>query len=226
MSRPVLSIERRIALCQAFPHYSDAQLAEQFGLTVRQVQHIGFTEGLRKTAETLSQSAKRRGPRVMGATLKQRVKQAIVDAGDAGLSRDGIESVLSSSSPSSITTSLNKLVAEEQVFRAGRTGRSRWFATKLQAQAHFDAVIPPARTAREAPVKITHALTPARMPIAPRIPEGLKVQYGHPVPGPEARWHTNAQPILKNLGPGVYTDEPSSWVIAVTARKPATGLSA
>lgn len=218
MGRRFISLEARAELCKLFPHHSDAYLAERFGLNVRQVQNVGFKEGLRKTPETLRASARRRQDQKPQVPLIERVAKAIIDAGDGGLSRDGIGSAISGSSPSSITTSLNKLVAQKRIYRAGRTGRSRWFGTLKQAQEYVETVTFAAEPAKEAPVKVTAATAPARLAIDPRIPEGLQIQYGHSVPGPEARWHTNARPVFSCMPPGVYTDQASSWVKAVTTK--------
>lgn len=218
MGRRFMSIEKRAELCELFPHHSDAALAQMYGLNVRQVQYIGFIEGLRKTPETVSASARRRSENQSATPLRNRVQEAIVAAGEAGLSRDGICNAISGSSPSSITTCLNKLTASQKVFRAGRAGRSRWFGTLEQAQSHMEQVTAAARPAKEAAVKVAPETPPARLAIQPHIPAGLQIKYGHSVPGPEARWQTNARPVFSSMPPGVYSDQPSSWVKAVTSK--------
>lgn len=227
MGRRFISPEARAELCRLFPHHSDAALAERFGLNVRQVQYIGFREGLRKTPETVRASARRRQDQKAQVPLIERVEKAIAEAGDGGLSRDGIESAISGSSPSSITTSLNKLVAQRRAFRAGRAGRSRWFSTALQAQAHIDAAMAVAKPAKPAPVKVAPSRGPAHERGEPRIPEGLVKQIGAPVPGPEARWHADA-PAHFSGRIGRYDEDstPASWVLAVTNRQPTHGATA
>lgn len=224
MGRRFISIEKRAELCELFPHHSDAALAERFGLNVRQVQYIGFSEGLRKTPETVRASARRRNEKKQSVPLIERVANAITEAGDSGISRDGIGSAISGSSPSSITTSLNKLVAQRRAFRAGRAGRSRWFGTVLQAQAHIDTLTVVAKPAKAPPVKVAPSRGPAHEAGEPRIPDGLVKQIGAPVPGPEGRWHRDASPHFSGRI-GQYDDDaaPAAWVVAVTSRQQATG---
>lgn len=230
--RPVLSPAREQELCAAFPHHTNAELAARYGLTVRQVQHIGSKSGLVKTASTISAT---RSTRVTeGVALTVRVQQLVQQSGDAGISRAGVEQAMPQESPNGICSAINQLTSHHRIHRAGPKGRSRWFATKELAQA-FQAAQTAAKYAVAPPAPAKPSTTPkAARPRAPQpapraeatIPEGLQIQYGAPVPGPEARWHANARPILRNLGPGVYTDEPSSWVTALTSRPAAPGAQA
>lgn len=219
-----MSLERECEFCNDFPHESDAALAKRYGITVRQAQYLGFKSGLHKTAAT--RSASRRHRHVQGPALTDRVHQLVEQAGKSGISRDCVERIMTVESPSSISNALNKLTAGGRIHRMGTKGKSRWFsaaeqardfAAELTAAKYRPAPEPTGRTTRG--VHITPAKPPALLPGEPDIPASVCKQIGKPVPGPEGRWHTNARPIFSGLGPGLYTDAPSSWVNAITAAR-------
>ena len=111
------------------------------------------------------------------------------------------------------------------MFRAGRKGHSRWFKQHDWAQAFANTALAagalPPKHVQPANAPVVHIAPdpgPARSADAARLPEGLRIQYGAPVPGPEARWHGDARPVFSSKPPGVYTDQASSWVKAITTK--------
>lgn len=224
--RSILPPDREAEFRAAFPDRSDADLAEAFGLTVRQAQYLGFKAGLSKTHAT--RSASRRNRVANGEALTVRVERAVAQAAQHGLNREQVERILPDATPGGINGAINKLTGDGRIHRAGRKGHSRWFITTAFAQdflaqqqaAKFNPA--PLLPSPTPVVHIARQAGPAQQGGEPLIPPGVHKQIGHPVPGPEGRWHSNARPILRNLGPGVYTDAASSWVKAITSGSKAT----
>lgn len=228
MPRRPLTPEREAELLARYATDTNQELAAAFGLRVTQVVALGQKHGLRKSHDTLSRARlAREAANANGGAMAEQVFALAQAAGEAGVSHASVCAALPGLNPDSLTAALYKLTAMGRVHRGGKKGSARWYINAADAAA-FDQQqrTPPAPKAAKpcAPalvangVQITHQPGPALTPGEAYTPDHITPIKCPSVPGPEARWHTNAAPILKAMGPGRYTDEPSSWVKALTER--------
>lgn len=219
MPRPLVSnIPRLDEILALFPTRTNDELAEQFGLNRRQLTNIGSTYGLTKTPEAVSRARRVRKTPMGTAPWTTQLLQAIAAAGAAGMSFAQAARAASTANADQARATLNKLTAAGKLFRYAKHRSSRWFATKEWAEAYGALSLMPAPSSESNGVQIRAAPAPATRPGDPRITADTRITTCPGVPGPEARWHGNARPIFSGLGPGVYTDQPSSWVKAVTSK--------
>ena len=220
MPMPVSAItEAEVA--SMFPHAANDEIAQAFRLTVRQVQHIGTRHGLTKTAEARSRIAASRA-KLSSTTLQALLLAALKAAGAAGLSKPAAHAAVAQATSGQVDGALYKLCTKQQAHRRGSKGRSTWhFGARPAAQATSALQPPAAPRTSAAVVKVpSYTAGPARTQGPAHIPAGIQIQRGAPVPGPEARWHANAQPAFSAVKPGQYLDaEPRSWVAAITGSK-------
>jgi hypothetical protein len=251
MPRQLLSPDQRATLLAAYPTTTNAELARQYGLTERQLVYIAAAAGVRKNAAALRRTHQRYGIHVQQQLASLRWALARVGADGlswsnacavlSGSCEDAVSKRLAllvrdGQAHRAGTHGRLRWFAEaawaeayaarpfitakaqrSEAAREAREARTKARQERLQQKPKQRRAQPVA----PAPVAVSDR-GPAFAPGAPRIPEGLQVQHGAPVPGPEARWHSNAKPLLRRSGPGVYTDEPSSWVLAVTAAQKVT----
>lgn len=209
------AVEAEVA--RLFPSATNDELAQAFGLTVRQVQHIGTRHGLTKSAEAVSRARRARGPAKPGGPLTTRIAAALVAAGDNGLSPRELYAAFPAASAEQVDNAISRLRSTKRAFRAGPKLAGRWFATRDAAAACEARLTPRAPLAG---VTVATTRGPAHEPAPAHIPEGLTVQYGAPVPGPWAHVHANAPRVFG--APGQYDDPaPRPWVAAATARRQA-----
>lgn len=219
MSRPLVS---RIACLDqvkaAYPHHTNEELAAQFGLTRRQLTNIASTHGLLKTHETLSRARSVRKTRLAVAPWTKQLLDGIAAAGPAGVDFAQARRIASTANEDQARATLNKLTAAGRIHRYAKHRVSRWFATAEWAAAHGARVLAPVPSTPSNSVQIKASRTPADLRGEPVTTARTRFTPCPGVPGPEARWHTNARPVFSGLGPGLYTDQPSSWVTAITTK--------
>ncbi len=180
-------------LLRRYPTEANAALVTDFGLTERQVVNAASRNGITK--------ANGRVP-TEGLSVRKRVLQAAVAAGDLGVSRAEASIALPGIHPDQVSTALNNLSTGGKLFRAGKKPHSRWFATADFAQAYAgQQAAPPPLTAGEA---IKTAATVETL--------------CKPVLGPAALIApTECDSLFSALNPGRYIDaQAKPWVAAIT----------
>jgi hypothetical protein len=219
MSRPLVS---RIACLEqvkaAYPHYTNEELAAQFGLTRRQLTNIASTHGLLKTHETLSRARSVRKTLLAVAPWTKQLLDGIAAAGPAGVDFAQARRIASTANEDQARATLNKLTAAGRIHRYAKHRVSRWFSTAEWATAHGARVLAPVPSAPGNGVQIKSSEPPAAQRGALVITASTRFTPCPGAPGPEARWHGDARPVFSSMPPGVYTDQASSWVKAVTAK--------
>lgn len=247
MSRLRMTPDQRAALLAAYPTSTNAELARQFGVTERQLVYIASAAGVRKDAAALRRTHQRYGGHVEQQLTSLRWALARVGAdgltwGDACavlssscedavskrlalLVRDGQAHRAGThgrqrwfAQPDWAQAYAARPVISAKAARSEAAREAREARTKAR-QAKL--ATPPQRrraAATQPAVKVPALSGPGHEPGAPRIPEGVQVQYGTAVPGPEARWHANAPRHFAGRVGQYDADAPARpWVAAITS---------
>lgn len=247
MPRLLLTREQRAAMLAAYPTTTNAELARQYGLTERQLVYIAAAAGVRKDAAALRRTHQRYGGQVQEQLTTLRWALARVGAeglawGDACavlssscedavskrlalLVRDGEAHRAGThgrlrwfAQPEWAKAYADRPFITAKAARSEAAREAREARTKAR-QAKLTTPPKRRRAAATQPVVKVPALSgPGHEPGAPRIPEGVHVQYGNPVPGPEARWHANAPRHFAGRVGQYDADAPARpWVAAITS---------
>lgn len=207
-----LTADQHAQLLERYPHESNAALAVAFGLKPHQIASWACSNFVTKTQAARSQINREKA--YGRDTLAQRIRQALADAGAAGLTISGMLAAMPDATEPRVRSSVASLTRRGCIHRIGSSSDGRWFSTPELAEAYRLALAStvPAR-GRATPVKVAPGRGPAYLPGEADASRAVRVL----TPQPAAPTLPDGSGLFKNLGPGQYIDgQAKSWVAAIT----------